>query len=285
MAERTITLPAFGKIIELRKLDDFIWATLHGWGALPARKVLNTLRSLKADSSTEGAELTEDLKEEEEYFRLTNFTSDQSKNDYPYLFSLVSVRLWAMVEAAAREFVEEVVKHRGRIPKPEALAKLKGPIAPFIGADSEVQAELLADVVWRSVEGEYVGVNRFEAVLEKLGFPSRLHGVLREIFTELAEVRHCVVHRNALVDRRLLQHCPWLQLSVGAPLPATVQRYWFYRTAAYCYIIDLVRRWSEWFPAPQLVKMANDVEAPVLEELIRAWATDKIYPSRETTAA
>lgn len=274
-------MPAFGKIEELGQLDDFVWATLHGWGGLPARRIVRSLLSVKADESDPAAaaqRLADELKADEEQARLVKFTDEQAENDYPYLFSLVAVRLWAMVEAAARELVVEGVKQPIPLPRSTALAKLKGPIAPFIGADAGLQAELVADALWHSVEGQFVGSERYDAVLDRLGFSVETHATIREILVELSEVRHCVVHRDAFADRRLLAACPWLRLSVGARLPATTQRYWFYRTAVYGYVMDLVRRWARWRRVPQILDLANSMETTVLAELEPAWKEAKRYP-------
>jgi hypothetical protein len=278
-------VPVYGKIEELRHLDDFIWATLKGWGALPAREYILHRSRLRAvdevnpEANTE--QLIEDLKaEEEEHARLLKFASDQAGQDYPYLFSLVAVRLWAMVEAAAREFVVEGVRQPIPLPAPGALAKLKGPIAPFIGADSAVQSELVADALWQSVEGTFTSVERFDAVLDRLGFSGDLHTTTREVLLELAEVRHCVVHRNGLADQRLLSACPWLRIKVGGQLPATIHRYWFYRTAAYAYFMDLLQRWSKWRSVPKMLQLADTMEATVLSELIPGWKAQKRSPGR-----
>jgi hypothetical protein len=277
----SVFMPAFGKVIELGQLDDFVWATLHGWGSLPARKLIRKIVPLKSDETDpEGAakRLAEGLKEDEEHLRLLKFTGDQADKDYPYLFSLVAVRLWAMVEAAARELVVEGIKQPVPLPKPAALAKLKGPIAPFIGADASLQTELAADALWHSVEGQFSGVERFDAVLDRLGFSGVPHATVHEILTELSEVRHCVVHRDGFADRRLLAACPWLGMNVGERLPATIERYWFYRTATYAYVMDLLRRWSRWRKIPQFVEIADQMEAAVLSELTPGWTEAKRFP-------
>jgi hypothetical protein len=273
-------MPVFGKIEELGHLDDFVWATLHGWGILPARRIVRSLLSVKADEDDPAAaaqRLANELKADEEQARLVKFTDDQAQSDYPYLFSLVAVRLWAMVEAAARELVIEGVKQPIPLPRPGALAKLKGPIAPFVGADAALQAELVADALWHSVEGQYLGTERYDAVLDRIGFAGDSHNTIREILVELSEVRHCVVHRDGFADRRLLATCPWLCLSVGARLPATTQRYWFYRTAVYGYVMDLLRRWAVWRKVPQMQDFANSMETTVLAELEPAWKEAKRY--------
>lgn len=275
-----------GKVVELRKLDDFIWATLKGWGKLPVLgNLMGALESLALERKA-GRLKTEDipakiqelrakLKDEEEALNLYKFAARQAKEDYPYLFSLVTVRLWAMVESAAREVLVEASKTPLELPNPAALEKLKAPIAPFVGANLEVQAELVADIIWQDVKGTFTGLGRTEAALVRLGLGGPPHAVIKEILLELSEVRHCVVHRGALADRRLLENCPWLAGKPGDFLPATLGRFWLYRTATYWYVMDLARRWSRWRKVQPIVQMADELEIVVLEELIPNWNQDK----------
>lgn len=274
----TLLIPAFGKIEELSELDDFIWATLHGWGALPAAKELRSLVPLidqEGDPKGSAKRLADNLRSEEQYLRLNKFTAGQAESEYPYLFELASVRLWAWIEAAVRELLVEAVRQPTPLPDASALAKLKAPILPFFGAGLDQQAELLADALWQSVQGAFVGIERFEKVFEKLGLLGAPHNTVGEILTELSEVRHCVVHRNGQADRRLLTACPWLGDRIGARLPANLQRYWYYRTAAYSYLMSLLRRWARWRQVPKILELSNAMDATVLEELIPGWMREK----------
>lgn len=276
-------VPAFGKVRELGELDDFVWATLHGWGALPAHKLLVALRKGApfdiADPATEAKTLDAELREEEGDLRLLKFTDEEASRDYPYLISLASVRLWAMVEAAVREVLVECMKHSTDLPGVNEIAKLSGPVLPFVGASSEEQAAVLADMVWRSASPPLPGVQRFDWLLERIGLAGETHTVIVEITRELSEVRHCVVHRGGQADQKLLRLCPWLQISVGEKLPSTLQRFWYYRTAAYAYILGLARRWAVWRQYPAVVAIADHMNAAVLEDMVPSWNAAKVVHS------
>lgn len=277
-APASIFLPAFGKIIELGTLDNFMWATLKGWGSLVnvkhAREVFRNITE-GADPAVEARELERRLKEEEDDLKLIHFTDEQAKEDYPYLMNLVCVRLWAIAEAGIREVVISALKEPNGPPDRSKLDKLKGPIAQFMGADADTQAELLADLIWQAPEGRFRGVQRFEAVLELLGLGGAVPAEVSEVLTELSEVRHCVVHRGGFLDRRFLHGCPWVQIPVGSRLPVSLQRYWFYRTAVYWYALELVRRWGRWKGVAGIVAMADGLDSVVLGELTPAWGSEK----------
>lgn len=273
-----VFLPAFGKIVELGQLDSFIWATLRGWGALTgikrfAKAVQPPIQEV--DPQSQAKNLAQQLKQEEEDLKLIKFTDDEAEKDYPYLFALVSVRLWAMAEAAAREAVVEALRKPSGPPDRSKLRRLKGPIGQFVGADADTQADLLADVLWHSPEGRYRGIERFDAVLELIGLGGSAPSTINEILTELSELRHCVVHRGGLIDRRFLEACPWIGLKAGSLLPTSLKRYWFYRNATYWYVLELVRRWARWQKIRALVQVADQMDAVVLDELKPAWAAEK----------
>ena len=278
-------LPALGKIVELTELDDFVWATLHGWGALPARKQLRsfaTVLSAQSNAHKEAEQLASRLRDEEEELRLLKFTESEAGKNYPYLFSLAAVRLWAMTESGVRELLVAALRHHTELPNPSALTKLRGRVYSFVGADAETQCELLADLLWKSVERQLSGVERFDTILSKIGLNGRPPGAINEVMRELAEVRHCVVHRGRMVDQRLLDACPWLGLTVGDPLPASIERFWFYRTATYWYFINLARRWAQWRSFAPVIALADQMEQVVLGELVPAWtAAKRLVPHEE----
>lgn len=255
-----------------------MWATLSGWGTLRGLKGFKEVIQPpvgEGDAKSQADSLAERLKQEEEDLKILTFTNDQADKDYPYLFALVSVRLWAMAEAAARDVVVEALKKQSGPPDRSKLVKLKGPLGQLMGTDLDAQADLVADALWQSAEGRFRGVGRFDAVLELIGLGGSAPSPIDEVLIELSEIRHCVVHRGGLIDRRFLEACPWITMNLGSVLPASLKRYWFHRNAIYWYVLDLVRRWARWQNVPDLVKVADQMDSVVLGEMRPAWAKDK----------
>jgi hypothetical protein len=106
-------LPAIGKVNELTELDQFLWATVHGWTTLPLLVSADAMPStVSTDAETEEPAQALAARLEDEIFdrSMLQFADDQASNDYPYLLSLVTVRLWALLKAAAPEFCVAAVK-------------------------------------------------------------------------------------------------------------------------------------------------------------------------------
>lgn len=271
----SVFLPAFGKILELRTLDAFVWTTVGGWGVFKGFNPPVDVPNPNAEPESQAKKLKAALVQQEENLELLRFTEEQEKRDFPYLTALVSVRLWAMAEAAAREVVVEALKAPGGPADRSKLLKLKGPVGHFLGASQEAQIDLLADSIWQAPEGRFQGVERFDAVLRYIGLGGSVPSPLSEILLELSEVRHCIVHRGGVTDRRFLSACPWIALEPGALLPTSMRRYWFHRNAVYWYVLELVRRWARWQNLPPFVRMADEMDAVVLDEMTPRWAEDK----------
>lgn len=270
-------VPAIGKVVDLQALDSFVWSTLHGWGALPLRGIArSTLRQLlPTDPGADGEDLAHDLKAEEEALALVNYTTAEAESDYPYLFSLVSVRLWAMIEAAGSELLVTALLNPEELPGREELVKLRGPLLEFSAANQQDRAEMLLDLLRGQHQARMPGVAKQEALLSRLGLGGPVAPPVREILLELAEVRHCIVHRDGIADQKLIDACPWLGLKRGDALPATMSRFWLYRTAVYWYVMELARRWATLKGIQPLVQVADEMSAIVLDELTPAWAAKK----------
>jgi hypothetical protein len=71
-----------------------------------------------------------------------------------------------------------------------------------------------------------------------LDFP----GQPRKTFIEFWAVRNVIVHRASIVDRRLVEICPWLGLKVGEPLKITPNSYANYRNTTSKYFMELLVR-------------------------------------------
>lgn len=267
--------PAVGFIPQLNELDDFVWATLKGWGALPARRLLHrgSLNLLSPDTDPDMAadETAERLQREEEEQKLIKFADDQAEQDYPYLFSLVVVRLWSILEAAVDQTLLGALAKPAELPDSSAVEQLEGPLIAFADSDDDTRAELLLDLLRRDVKGASAGVTRHENLLHALGLGGPVTEPMRRILLELAEIRHCVVHRNGRADAKLIGFCPWLQLQVGDAVPADARRFWFHRTAVYWYLTEIGRRWAVWKGEENYETLTRHMAEVVEAEMADEW--------------
>lgn len=125
----------------------------------------------------------------------------------------------------------------------EVLYRLKGPLLEFRAASPEEQSEFLAQLLKNAVDAPLkLGIGRFEAVLDPCGLGGGVHDLVRRVLLELSQVRNLVVHRSARVDKRILEHCPWLRARAGEELRVSAADFSIYGAAGYWYLMELARR-------------------------------------------
>lgn len=174
---------------------------------------------------------------------IETFALDQRCRGFPYLYSLALVRLWGILEACVDDLVSRALSDLDKCKDPALLFRLKGPLLEFRSASTDEQSEFLADLLKNAVDGPLkLGIGRFESVLEPCGLGGGTDDLLRRALLELSQVRNLVVHKSGRVDKRILEHCPWIRRSVGSSLHPSEKDFALYRAAAYWYLLELTGR-------------------------------------------
>jgi len=83
------------------------------------------------------------------------------------------------------------------------------------------------------------GVSQFESLLEQFDLSGKVDDDLRRHILELQQVRHVLVHRNGIVDKRLLQACPWIVPGVGKTVFIDHEIYEMYYDAVLKYAFEI----------------------------------------------
>lgn len=177
---------------------------------------------------------------------VSKFAETQTANGSPYLFSLCSVRLWALMEALVDELVVEAMQNPQDCPGKAVLAKLKGPLIDFKLAPADEQAEFLSETLKQAVDASLkLGVGRFEVLLEPVGLSGQVNEAARKVLFELSQVRNIIVHKSGKADRRIIEACPWLAAKRGETIHVNSEMFARYLMAAYWYIVEIRGRVAE----------------------------------------
>ena len=172
-------------------------------------------------------ELARDLKDAEE---LEEFAKRQVDLKHPYLYNLALIRTWSILET----FVDEVAMSRLRGSTLDAfpqLHALKMSISEFINVDG---AERLEIILTRFKETQAStlkkGNGRFKIVLDAVAVNGAVDEWVSKMFLEMSEIRNSLVHRGGVVDKRLLESCPWLREVRGGEVgvkEGQFNKYWY----------------------------------------------------------
>lgn len=144
------------------------------------------------------------------------FARQQMHAGSPYLFNLGTIRLWGLLEATVDDGVAHLIHTNERVRLADAFKKLSVPFLEFSDADalerSQVVSRALKDAVGASKQN---GIDRFESLLRAIGLAGPYDNEVEKAAKELSGFRHVLVHRDGVIDDRLLRQCPWLKLAKG----------------------------------------------------------------------
>lgn len=165
--------------------------------------------------------------------------------DFYDLHSLVSIKLWSILEAFVRDvccfLIETVPSVRNR----DALQKLKAPIIQFLQSSSQEQADFLYETIETSCSASLKpGVGRFEAVLSDLGYGGPVHDRVRAELYHLSRLRNCIVHNDGLVDKKLISACPQWKGTEGTRVGITAKMSQLHLFSVGWYMLEVMRRIS-----------------------------------------
>ena len=205
------------------------------------------------------ARLTEVLRKPPESVKeiqeLESLAAKEVAADLPLLHSAASVLIWGALEAAFRDFlVRWLVAHPSARLVPE-FNNVRVRITEYESFDGEDKMRYLVGILERELAAALKpGAGRFECLLKPFGIHPQVTEEQRRNLSELAAVRNVIVHRAGVVDARLLQLCPWLQLKGGDHVVVGREAFLRYVDATSSYaasLIESARSASQSFKPPE----------------------------------
>lgn len=150
---------------------------------------------------------------------LERLALDEVARGFPLLMSHTAVGLWSALEAALSTFAVDWLCYRPALLQGDHLSKTKVPAQFLAASDFSEAAAFVIDEHTRQ-SGGYLkqGIGRFTVVLEALGICATVDDEVRKTLFELSKVRNLYAHRFGVVDMRLKEACPWIDVEVGQRL-------------------------------------------------------------------
>lgn len=180
--------------------------------------------------------------------RLAELAKRESAMGFPLIHAQATVAVWGALEDLIRTFVAKWLQQEPSALFNPPLSAIKVAIGDYERLSPEEKGVFLADTLERSVNAAFKqGVTRFEAILQPIGLSGSVPDDIGKNIFELGQVRHVIVHRRGIADRRLLDACPWLTVQPGSPLVVTNPDLQRYHEAAVSYAVELMCRVGEHF--------------------------------------
>jgi hypothetical protein len=267
---------------EINRIDMFVDLAHRGLSfAMQATHIIDWLENTNKLLGKEEEAKSPNLREEErkQALRLEEFANEQVAQGFPYLFTVMTTRLWSVMELLVDEIVAEKLKDSNTWSSPEIIYSIKGGLVEFASLSKDDQADYLALELRRSSHSALkLGVGQFEAMLDIVGCGGSVPDEVRRVLLELQQVRHVSAHRAGLVDRKLLEACPWITCEIGTPIRLSLSHYHVFSAATIWYVMELANRTAS-PERKEYIQYNKDVQKSTLNTLqglgSSRWGTDK----------
>jgi len=180
---------------------------------IPLLEAVHNLESLKAEYAGKQQPSREDIDRAKE---LVKFAEEERLNGFPLLHAHALTDLWSILEATIEDLLVANLLNEPETLGHETFSKIRIPLSEFQTLDEEERMRFVLSEFSRNQGAERrKGVERFEVLLEPFGLAGPVEDGVRKIIWEIQNVRNVLVHRAGVADRKFVQACPWLNLSVG----------------------------------------------------------------------
>jgi hypothetical protein len=181
--------------------------------------------------------------------KLQTWAGSQAQPGFPYLYELLLIRLWCILENLIEQLTTARLHHISALDQHEALARLKVSILDYIALDQVEKGAYLYEELCKTIgTKERRGAGKYEAVLAAVGLSGPMVDLPSRMLLEASVVRNLVIHRGGRVDRRSEKACPWLSTTFGARIRLDPRFFYRYALAVRWYIQEIDRRAGEVVP-------------------------------------
>jgi hypothetical protein len=212
------------ELLRLKQFEEvFKTALAEGSGRVELAKELHSYHRDHKGSKVDEVEFENQKKRLEE---LAALGQDEVSREFPYLHSLLVVRVCSILEAAVDECTTAALSIPAMWEQPETIRTIPIPLIEYTNLSEQHRAEYLLDELTKRTKATHqIGSGRFEALLTPVGLGGAIPTVVRRVFVELIECRNVIVHRDGKVDKQFKDRVPWSIENVGDHLEITNIRY------------------------------------------------------------
>lgn len=166
------------------------------------------------------------------------FLRKEFGSGFQFMNRMWTVMLWSILENYVRDFLVEWIKINPDAMKAEAIQKMPIRLGEYEALQGNEKYEYIVDTIESQLKLG-IGISRFEVVLAQFGLSGKVNENTKREILELQQVRHVLVHRNGIVDKRLLERCPWVAPEPGATIFIDFEIYQMYFGAVANYAMEI----------------------------------------------
>jgi hypothetical protein len=174
---------------------------------------------------------------------IAKFLRGEVVTKFPFMYRIWTVMLWSILENYVRNFLIEWIKQNPDAMRSESIQKIQIRLGEYEALlDDEKYEYVLEMIEFQSKSKLGLGIGRFEPILEQFGLSGKVDDETKKSILELQQVRHVLVHRNGIVDKRLAETCPWVVPEPGKTIFIDSEIYDMYFNAVMNYANKIAER-------------------------------------------
>ncbi len=178
--------------------------------------------------------------------RIAKLAKNEIDNGFPFLHNQATLILYSQMEGTIKRFIIVFFGIDNILTRISQLSKIKISLAEYYNLSGVEQLEYLFQQYEKNVSiGMQYGVTRFEALLTPIGFGGEVDKDTRKGVFELSQIRNNLLHRGGIVDKHLLDSCPWLNFVIGDKVALNKNQYDMYFKSVMNYMILIIIRLGE----------------------------------------
>jgi len=213
-----------------------------------AEELTAALEKLDEQAGTSHSGDYDKSRQREYYMQRASWAKRETEEGFPVLHQQAIVDLWSSLEVLFKDLVASMLENVRGATQLEPIAKMRIRLRDYESMSPRERYEYLVDELERELgAGLKQGIDRFEMLLAPFGLSGPIDEGAKKTLFELSNVRHVIVHRRAVADRKLTDACPWLGLKLGDQVRVTSGDYERYMLAAIEYWTILQGRLQAYF--------------------------------------
>lgn len=238
------TMPFHDHIKYIERMNALVHLSIQGISSMRAApQMFETLAKIRGETTLVSAQ------ERIEQVKISAELAQREVDDgFPVLFAQATVSLWSSLESTVRLFVARWLENNPSAMQVEVIKRLRVRIGEYESLSGEDRFFYILDQFERELgSGMRLGISRFETILQPFGLMSEIEDDLRRDIFEMQQVRNIIMHRGGIADRRFVESCPWVNISIGMPVVVTHESFHKYMDAGGMFIAKLIKKVAEYF--------------------------------------
>lgn len=236
----SLTAPLKEFLDEMDLYHDLIWLTVNSISV--SQKLPQAIAAIE---SVEG-QVQELQVQKKRIDKIAALANQEIDSGFHFLYNQAVVYLYSQLEGAIKRFIMRFFSIEGVIENFDSIGKVKISISEYTSLNEVERLEYIFQQYEKNeARGIQYGVTRFESLLEPIGFGGEVdQSISRDIY-ELSQVRNNLIHRGGIIDKYLLDSCPWIKMPLGSKIGLEKDQYERYAIASVKYLSVILVRLGE----------------------------------------